>query len=181
MASTATQSSPVGTENELAGSADLAASAALPGRIPLPGPEDLPGADVVIYDGHCNFCFSQVKNLRRLDCCGGRLAFLSLHDERVAERYPDLTHDQLMAQMYVIDQRGRRHGGADAVRYLSRRLPLLWSVAPLLHLPGTASLWRMLYFQVAKHRYKLAGKKSTDSKSSESACSNDACAVHFGD
>ncbi|QDV88676.1 thiol-disulfide oxidoreductase DCC family protein [Planctomycetes bacterium TBK1r] len=142
----------------------------------LPDPAELPDADVVIYDGDCNFCIAQVKNLRRLDCCGGRLSFLSLHDPRVAERYPDLTHDRLMAEMYVVDSQGRRHGGGDAVRYLSRRLPLLWLAAPILHLPGSASLWRWMYNQIAKRRYKLAGKKS-----GQGACENDSCAVHFGE
>ena len=74
-----------------------------------------------------------------------------------------------MEQMYVVDQAGRRHGGADAVRYLTRRLPTLWLAAPLLHLPGTARLWRWLYQQVAKRRYKLAGK----------SCDDDSCSVHF--
>ncbi|KAA5542755.1 DUF393 domain-containing protein [Roseiconus nitratireducens] len=142
----------------------------------LPDPSQQPQADVVIFDGDCNFCTAQVRNLRRLDCCGGRLSFLSLHDPRVRERYPDLTHDQLMEQMYVIDQHGGRHGGADAVRYLSRRLPLLWPAAPVLHVPGTARLWRWMYGQVAKRRYKLAGKRD-----GASGCENDACAVHFGD
>ena len=142
----------------------------------LPDPTDLPDADVVIYDGDCNFCLSQVRNLRRLDCCGGRLSFLSLHDPRVAERYPDLTHDQMMAQMYLIDGQGRRHGGGDAVRYLSRRLPLLWIAAPILHLPGSAGIWRWMYNQIAKRRYKIAGKKKGGP-----VCENDTCAVHFGD
>lgn len=135
----------------------------------LPDPDNLTDADVVIYDGQCNFCRSQVRNLKRLDWGGRRLAFLSLHDPRVGERYPDLTMDQLMEQMYVVDHSGNRHGGADAVRYLSRRLPSLWVAAPILHLPGSAGLWRWLYRQVAKRRYKLAGKN----------CENDACSVHF--
>ncbi|NND98727.1 MAG: DUF393 domain-containing protein [Pirellulaceae bacterium] len=135
----------------------------------LPDPDQFPDADVVIFDGQCNFCRSQVKTLHRLDCCGNRLAFLSLHDERVAQRYPDLTHDQLMEQMFVVDPQDRRHGGADAVRYLSRRLPMLWIAAPILHLPFSAGLWRWMYNQVAKRRYKLAGK----------SCENDACSIHL--
>ena len=82
----------------------------------LPDPDAVNGADVVIYDGQCNFCRSQVNNLHRLDCCGNRLAFLSLHDPRVQERYPDLSHEDLMEQMYVVDGQDSRHGGADAVR-----------------------------------------------------------------
>ena len=135
----------------------------------LADPDTLSDADVVIYDGECNFCRSQVAKLRRLDCCGNRLSFLSLHDPRVAERYPDLSHDELMEQMYVVDRSDRRHGGADAVRYLSRRLPLLWIAAPILHIPGTARLWRWMYKQVAKRRYKLAGK----------SCENEVCSVHL--
>lgn len=135
----------------------------------LPDPDSLSDADVVIYDGQCNFCRAQVAHLRRLDVGGQRLAYLSLHDARIAERYPDLTEQQLMEQMYVVDRQGRRHGGADAVRYLSRRLPMLWIVAPILHLPGTARLWRWLYRQVAKRRYKLAGR----------SCENDACSIHL--
>lgn len=138
-------------------------------RTDLPDPDTQSDADVVIFDGQCNFCRAQVTTLRRLDCCGNRLAFLSLHDPRVASRYPELTHEQLMEQMYVVDRRGRRHGGAGAVQYLSRRLPLLWAAAPILHLPGTARLWQWMYRQVAKRRYKLAGK----------SCENDVCRIHF--
>lgn len=138
-------------------------------RPELPDPDEKTDADVVIYDGQCNFCSGGVNQLRRLDCCGSRLAFISLHDPRVAERYPDLTHEQLMEQMYVVDSEGRRHGGADAVRYLSRRLPLLWLAAPILHIPFTAGLWQWGYHQVARRRYKLAGK----------TCENDACDIHM--
>jgi predicted DCC family thiol-disulfide oxidoreductase YuxK len=135
----------------------------------LPDPDRSPGTDVVIYDGDCRFCQGQVRNLRRLDCCGDRLSFISLHDPRVAQRYPDLSHNDLMAQMYVVDTNGNRHGGSEAVRYLTRRLPLLWPVMPILHLPGTAGLWRWGYRQVAKRRYKISGKN----------CDTDACSIHL--
>lgn len=137
--------------------------------VTLPDPDDAPGADVVLYDGHCRFCIGQVRNIRRVDLTG-RLAFLSLHDPRAGERYPDLSHDQLMAQMYVIDGRGRRHGGPSALRYLTRRLPLLWPVAPLLHIPFSLPLWNYLYQQVARRRYWF-GRVET--------CDDGACQVHF--
>ena len=56
----------------------------------LPDPTDRPQADVVIWDGRCNFCLKQVQRLRRMDIFG-QLAYLSLHDARVGERYPDLS------------------------------------------------------------------------------------------
>jgi predicted DCC family thiol-disulfide oxidoreductase YuxK len=137
----------------------------------LPDPDTTPNSDVVIFDGECNFCKSQVARLHSLDCCGNRLSFLSLHDPRVAGRYPNLTHEQMMEQMYVVDSQGRQFGGSDAVRYLSRRLPLLWPAMPILHLPGTAGLWRWAYHQVAKRRYKISGRSQD--------CNDGVCSVHL--
>src|SRR4051794_12731748 len=87
----------------------------------LPTPEERPGSDVVIYDGNCRICTAQVRKLAWWDC-QGKLSYLSLHDPETTRRYPDLTHDILMDQMYVVDRQGKRHGGAAAIRYLSRRL-----------------------------------------------------------
>jgi len=136
----------------------------------LPSPAEYPAADVVIYDGHCKFCRAGVTRLRRLDG-KNRLAFLSLHDPEVKRRWPDLTHDALMAEMYVIDQAGNRYPGAQAVRYLSRRLPLLWWAAPFMHIPFTLPLWQAGYRRVAAMRYRW-GKIE--------ACEDGSCKVHFG-
>lgn len=135
---------------------------------PLPAPLERPESDVVLFDGECRFCQAQVRRLAQCDW-RGRLSFLSLHDPSVNERYPDLTHDMLMEEMYVVDQRGRRHAGAASLRYLSRHLPPLWLIAPLLHLPFSLPVWKWLYRQVAKRRYRLAGRN----------CDGDACAVHL--
>ena len=139
--------------------------------VALPAPAERPEADVVIYDGQCKFCTGQAKNLARWDT-RRRLAFLSLHDAEVPRRFPDLTHDQLMEQMYVVDQQGNRYGGAAAFRYLTLRLPRLYFVAPLMHLPFTLPLWQWGYKLVARHRY-LFGKLSPDN------CEDGACKVHF--
>lgn len=139
-------------------------------RPSLPSPADRPQADVLIYDGQCRFCTAQVARLARWDS-RGRLAFLSLHDAEVARRWPDLSHDDMMQAMYVIDGRGRRHRGAAAFRYLSTRLPWLYPLAPLLHIPGTLPLWQWCYQQFARRRYRWG--KIED-------CADGACAVHFG-
>lgn len=135
----------------------------------FPDPDQRPGADVVIWDGQCQFCLSQVRRLRRFDMFG-QLAYLSLHDARVAERYPELSHAAMMEQMWVVTQDGRRFGGADAGKYLSRRLPGLWWLAPLLHIPFSMPLWRRLYAKIAERRYRLSGA-SCDSEGS--------CSVHL--
>lgn len=115
-----------------------------------------PPRDTVLYDGRCRFCRSQIAILRRLDL-GGVLEFTSLHDPSVGSDFPELAYDDLLAQMVVVDTAGRARGGADAVRYLSRRLPLLWPLAVPLHIPGTLPLWAALYRFVARNRMRIAG------------------------
>ena len=137
----------------------------------LPTPAERPAADVVIFDGHCRFCTGQVRRLQRWDS-QKRLAFVSLHDPLVAQRWPDLTHDMLMQQMVVVDRRQRRHAGAAAFRYLTTVLPRLYLLAPLLHLPGTLPLWQWGYRQVAKRRYAIAGKN-------DSGCDDEGCKIHL--
>ncbi|WDI40697.1 thiol-disulfide oxidoreductase DCC family protein [Bremerella sp. P1] len=137
----------------------------------LPSPEDRPETDVVIYDGHCRICTGGVRILYRLDL-GRRLSFLSLHDAKVAEVAPNLTHDQMMEEMWVVDVQGRQHSGAGAFRYLTRRIAMLWPVMPLLHIPGSLPLWSWLYQKVAAARYRFGKNTGED-------C-GDACAIHFG-
>jgi len=115
-----------------------------------------PALDTVLYDGRCRFCRSQIALLRGLDL-SGRLAFTSLHDPSVAREFPEIPLEELHRQMYVVDPRGQARGGAEAVRYLSRRLMLLWPLALFLHIPGTLPIWHQLYAFIARHRLKIAG------------------------
>jgi predicted DCC family thiol-disulfide oxidoreductase YuxK len=126
---------------------------------------------VVLYDGQCNFCRSQIELLKRL---GGqnRLRFLSLHDPSVAKKYPDLTSEQLMEQMWIIAPNEKRYGGAWAVRYLTRVLPILWPLAPILHVPGLMGVWQYLYRQIAKRRYLIAGRQCEEGGT---------CHLHYSD
>jgi len=127
----------------------------------LPSPGDLPNAAVLIYDGDCKFCLRSVAKIHRWDGAD-RIAFLPLQDPLVAKAYPDLSQEELMEQMYLVDQQGTRHGGAAAFRYLSRRLPRLWALAPLMHIPFSLPLWQFFYRQVAMRRYWFGGKRCDD-------------------
>jgi predicted DCC family thiol-disulfide oxidoreductase YuxK len=141
---------------------------AMPQSPDLPSPDERPGTDVVIFDGECGICTGQVQKLPWWDC-QDRLSYLSLHDARVRERYPDLTHEQLMREMVIVDTSGRRHAGAHAIRYLTRRLRRLWWLAPLAYFPGSMLLWKPLYRWVARNRYRLSGKRS---------CEKGTCELH---
>jgi predicted DCC family thiol-disulfide oxidoreductase YuxK len=133
----------------------------------LPSPTERPDADVVIYDGDCRICTAQVSKLPFWDC-QNRLAYLSLHDLEVERRYPDASHERLMQEMLIVDRKGGRHWGPEAIRYLTRRLRRLWWAAPLAYFPGSMFVWRPLYRWVARNRYRLSGKE----------CASDACQLH---
>ena len=139
----------------------------------LPSPADLPNADVVIFDGKCVFCR---KSVRLLDWWVGkdRIAYVSLHDPYVAEHFPDLTHEQMMDQIYLVSREtNQKFGGAAAIRYLSTRAWKLWIAVPFLYFPGSMPLWQWLYMQVARNRYRIANRNGEP-------CDEDGtCKLHF--
>ena len=137
----------------------------------LPNPAENPTANVVIYDGHCKFCTASVQKLARWDSASRKLAFLSLHDPEVQNRFPQLSYDQLMQEMYLVDHHGKIHRGAEAFRYLTTRLPRLYLLAPLMHIPFSLPFWSWAYRQIARRRYSIMGKTT--------ACDGDACRIHF--
>ena len=137
--------------------------------ISLPSPSDRPQADILIFDGHCRFCLAQMRRLHAADT-SGRLAYLSLHDPEVARRWPTLSHEELMSRMYLVATDGSLHAGAAAFRYLSRKLPRLWWLAPLMHIPGSLPLWQFVYRQVAKIRYRFGRIEE---------CDGGSCSLHF--
>jgi predicted DCC family thiol-disulfide oxidoreductase YuxK len=124
--------------------------------------------DTVLFDGHCNFCATSIETLKRLGGNNKRLRFLSLHDPQVAIEYPDLTHEQLMKEMWVVSHDGRKFAGIDSIRYLSLRLPGLYPLAPFLHIPFARGFWRVLYRFVARNRYRIAGSR----------CDSGTCQLH---
>lgn len=126
---------------------------AAPASNRLPSPAERPNADVVIYDGECKFCTASVHKLNKADR-GGRLSFISLHDPEVQSRWPEFTHDELMQYVYLCTPDGRKFKGAEAFKYLSTKLPLLYWMAPALYLPGLMPLWQMCYRAFAKRRYR---------------------------
>lgn len=134
---------------------------------PLPSPAERPDADVVLYDGECGMCRTQVQRLPWWDC-QGKLAYLSLHDAEVQRRWPELSHERLMQEMAIVDGQGRVHWGPYAIRYLTSRLRRLWWATPFTYFPGSMLLWRPLYRWVARNRYRLSGEQ----------CADGACQVH---
>ena len=138
---------------------------------PFPHPDSNPHTDVLIYDGHCQFCSKQVRRLANWDR-RRTLSFISLHDPLVSERYADLTYEQLMEAMVLVDQKGQRYAAAAAFRYLTRKLRRLWILMPLLHIPLSLPLWQWIYRKIARQRYRW---------NKDQNCDDDQCSIHFPD
>lgn len=119
-----------------------------------------PAKDTILFDGQCRFCQAHMRTVQRADR-GHRFACVSLHDPEAAQWTSDIPPAQVMREMYVVTRSGRRYGGIDAVRYVTRSLPLLWPVALILHIPGTRRIWGWLYRKVAARRYWF-GRASCD-------------------
>ena len=89
----------------------------------ITNPADRPNADTVIYDGKCGFCQHQMGKLDRWDK-DGQLAYVSLHDPQVAERWPELSKDDLMREICLVSKAGQRFHCADAFKYIARQLTI---------------------------------------------------------
>ena len=123
----------------------------------LPGKLERPDAEfTVIYDGQCTFCKRQMRRLSRWDT-QGRIAYRSLHDEAVYREWPQLSKDRLMKAMCLIDPAGNFHWGPEVFRYLSRKLPRMWWLAAIMHIPLTRGLQHWVYGWVARNRYRISG------------------------
>lgn len=111
---------------------------------------------IVLFDGQCAFCRKGVSLLHRLDW----LKRFDCRDARDSANLPPcgvpLDPQRLLDEMHVVTpDRSRAYAGYRALRWIAWRLPLLWPLAPFLHLPGAVWLGSKLYRWIARNRFKL--------------------------
>jgi len=140
--------------------------------VALVGKTTAPGKYVVLYDGHCRFCTSQVHNLLAL-ARPGALEALSFQDAGVLDRFPGLTHEACMQAMHLIAPDGRVYRGFEAAVRAVLTRPVLGFFAYLYYLPGIRHLLDRLYAFVAARRYRIAGKTVIPGE-----CADGTCALH---
>lgn len=124
---------------------------------------------VLLYDGHCRFCTAGARRLVRW-ARPGAVELASFQDPGVLERFPDLTRDQCMGAMHLVECDGRVLRGAEAVVrvLLTRGWLLAWT--RLYYVPGLRWLADRTYQWVARNRYRLAGR---------AGCDDTGCALHL--
>ncbi len=110
----------------------------------------------VVYDGLCPLCIRSMVRLDVLDV-SDRLAYLDLeHDwPAITERVPSLTREDVRRAMHVIAPDGTVHRGFFAFRELSRAMPMLWPIAPIMYAPLASRVGPILYHRVARGRARL--------------------------
>ncbi len=131
-----------------------------------------PGRPVVIYDGACGLCASQVDRLRRLT--GDRLRFESFRDPGVLERYPELKPEECEAALQLLvprpDGTRRVHSGAGAVVRAASKNRLLRLLLLPYYFPPIRLAAEAAYRWVARNRFRLS-----------EVCGRPGCPVHGKD
>jgi predicted DCC family thiol-disulfide oxidoreductase YuxK len=106
-------------------------------------------AELVLYDADCGICSSLAAWLARR---GVRVSPIRSGVGDVELR--DLTRTQRDAAVHVVDDRGRRRSGAEALPPILRSLPRLAWTAGLVE--AAPAPFRLGYALVARHRRRLS-------------------------
>jgi len=124
----------------------------------------------VFYDGSCSVCAAEMERYRAKNH-GGKLAFVDISASRFDPGEYGKTLEEFMAQMHVLDGRGRFHRGVDAFAVIWRALPGLGYrlLATVVGLPGIHLLATLGYRLFARYRGYLPRDKK--------GCADDSCSL----
>ena len=99
-------------------------------------------------------CRRTVRIIRALNW-NDRLQFVdATNAEARAFFAPALSEADVMIEMYVIDERGRLHGGFEGFLQISRVVPLMWPFGLVGRLPGVRQLGHAIYRVIAANRVR---------------------------
>ncbi len=107
---------------------------------------------VVLYDADCGICTQVSRALLRLDA-RRLLVLLPLQSAEVADAPP---REELADSLHAVDAAGNWFRGARATVEIARRLPALWIVSAVAHLPGAMTILELGYRVVAANRRRLS-------------------------
>jgi predicted DCC family thiol-disulfide oxidoreductase YuxK len=119
----------------------------------------------LVYDGYCPLCIRTMTQLDALD--GGRvLRYVDLEREpaSASELLPGVSREGMREEMAVVTPSGDVLRGFFAFREISKRLPVLWVLVPVMFAPGAEWVGTRVYAWVAANRARRL-------------CDGDACVV----
>ena len=117
-------------------------------------------AITVLFDGRCAFCQKSIFALQVLDNLR-RLSFVNFHNAVARKRCaPHVSLSELNRAMHVVLPDGTTYAGFDAFRQLTRHLPALWPLVPLLYVPGVPPIGRTVYAFIARNRHGMRSARA---------------------
>jgi predicted DCC family thiol-disulfide oxidoreductase YuxK len=128
----------------------------------------------IYYDGSCIVCATAVERYSRMDHAG-RLILVDISAREFDPAPLEITLDELMYQMHVIDQRGRVYRNIEAFWAIWQAFPassLYGFLGALINLPLINPVARLCYRGFARIRRYLP-KRGDD-------CSTGACRIGKG-
>ena len=111
----------------------------------------------VLFDRDCGICQWAMEWVGRLDR-KKRFTCIPYQDADLAAFAPALTAERCAVEMVVVSATGEVCGGGDAVRFISRRLPLMNLVWPFMEAPGLRQAVDRGYRWIAENRLRLSVK-----------------------
>ncbi|GAA5317292.1 MAG: DUF393 domain-containing protein [Candidatus Pelagadaptatus aseana] len=124
----------------------------------------------IFYDSTCPLCVAEMDKLRGLDS-HHRIALVSLQDESVAQRYPQLDVVKAMSVLQGLLASGRYIEGLDVTHRAWTLVGRGYLTAPL-RWPGIRWLADRAYLWFARNRYRVSALLT-----GKSNCDNGQCSV----
>ncbi len=121
----------------------------------------------VLFDGACPRCRASMALVTAADP-GDTIEPIDLTAVDVRSVDPRLTREACMQSMHAVSASGRIAAGFVAVRSIGSHLPLFSPFAAIAHLPGIASIGRIVYNRIAATRPR------------DVPCTDETCAIHHG-
>jgi len=134
---------------------------------PKPQPDEVliqaakpPAKPVMLFDGDCGLCVFWIRRWQR--ATGERVEYLPFQDRRALERFPELSREQLLLAVHLIEPGGTVCRGAEAVcRSLATNPARQWPLRWYQKSPRFAALAERAYRFVAEHRPLAAALTDT--------------------
>ncbi|MFD1363391.1 thiol-disulfide oxidoreductase DCC family protein [Lentibacillus salinarum] len=108
---------------------------------------------IVYYDSYCKLCTHSSVFWKKIDW-RNRLRYSSFRD---LENYP-----KAMAEKLHVYDRGQWFQGYDAIIAISKKLPPLWPILPILYVFKWVGLGELMYNTIAKNRKLVPVKQCGD-------------------
>jgi len=122
----------------------------------------------LLFDGQCPFCIRSMTVLRYFDWFD-RLQFSELqnHWQRISSRHPEVSFEECLKEMVLIDRDDIVHKGFFAFRRILWSLPVFWPLLAVFYFPFASTVGPKVYRFVASRRLRFQ------------ACESSTCSTHF--